>query len=757
MKSTSAKSTVWWHLVVGLAFFLGSSSAVIAKSSATDGNAYTAKDKEYYLTANEIYFIRPGLEVEIVDVAIPGDMRPEVTFSVKDPGGLPLDVDGIYTPGAIDFRYTLTAIPQGEEQKVILLPAGTTSERSSATRTDGVFTPLGDGMYSYKFLNALPDSYDPDATVVVGVAGRRDLQEFELDRYPSDDLYAFVPSGNHEPQGRDIVREETCNGRCHDPLQLHGRYRKIDSCTQCHNPTHPSGPVYSFNVMVHKIHDAQMVDDHDFTHVEYPAEINDCETCHTGGTPTKDFPLVANPSPVPVCDFTGRGITTLSWDYMKAFEIRLNAANGPLVATQSGAGSKATGKWVKEGTTFYLIDKATGNTVQKLPLSTTVLGCVGNAPGTFRGVAGAQHTNWLTRPTRAVCGSCHDDVDFVTGENHPGGALPDDRFCTVCHQPDSGKEFDRSVRGAHTQLYKSKQFPGVLVKILDVFNTAPGANPTVKFSVGSKSGRIDPASLNRLLFTITGPNDDFSFYVQEDAKDSAVRVGETDLWTYTFDTPLPADATGSYSVSFEGREDVTVTLHGGQESSERNPAENYLFPFAVTDSEAVPRRTVVEDYNCEGCHRNLSLHGNNRRNPQYCDTCHRPNAVDIGVPAEGIHFKWMIHKIHRGEDLENGYTVVRSRGTFDFSNIEFPGDLRNCEKCHVDDSYTLPLPDGLLPTSTSKAFWEPLEPIAAACLSCHDDATTAAHADANTTFFGESCSTCHGVGKEFDVEKVHAR
>ena len=46
---------------------------------------------------------------------------------------------------------------------------------------------------------------------------------------------------------------------------------------------------------------------------------------------------------------------------------------------------------------------------------------------------------------------------------------------------------------------------------------------------------------------------------------------------------------------------------------------------------------------------------------------------------------------------------------------------------------------------------------AAACLSCHDDDDTAVHAYTNTAFFGESCSTCHGEGKDAAVDKVHAQ
>ena len=51
----------------------------------------------------------------------------------------------------------------------------------------------------------------------------------------------------------------------------------------------------------------------------------------------------------------------------------------------------------------------------------------------------------------------------------------------------------------------------------------------------------------------------------------------------------------------------------------------------------------------------------------------------------------------------------------------------------------------------------PTQPIAAACVGCHDGNEVIPHIDANTTFFGESCSTCHGAGKDFDVAKVHAR
>ncbi len=334
--------------------------------------------------------------------------------------------------------------------------------------------------------------------------------------------------------------------------------------------------------------------------------------------------------------------------------------------------------------------------------------------------------------------------------------MTNDDVCVYCHTPEMINEFDFSIPGAHMPLYLSSQFPGLLVTFLDVTDTAPGDTPTVHFRVSSKTGSINPASLNRMRLTITGPNQDFSFYANETVGSSAVPMG--DHWTYTFATPLPADAMGSYTVWAEGRSNAVDIVMGDEVEGEREYMENPGFAFAVTGSE-MARREVVSDYTCESCHVNISFHGGNRKSVQYCNTCHMPEAVDrldLGG-NESIHQKWMIHKIHRGADLENGYVVIRSRGTFDFSDIHFSGDLRNCTKCHEGDSYQVPSADGLLATNTLSAQFTPMQPVSAACMSCHDGDAAAAHAYTNTAFFGEGCGACHGVGAAYSVDKVHAR
>jgi len=129
-----------------------------------------------------------------------------------------------------------------------------------------------------------------------------------------------------------------------------------------------------------------------------------------------------------------------------------------------------------------------------------------------------------------------------------------------------------------------------------------------------------------------------------------------------------------------------------------------------------------------------------------------------GEIPQAIDFRYMIHKIHAGAELENGYIVVGHNGSInDFSHVEFPGDLRACDTCHVNDSYELPLSANLEMVTTPRDYFTPMGPTQAACLSCHDNQAAAVHATSNANELGEACAACHGPGKTYAVEKVHAR
>jgi OmcA/MtrC family decaheme c-type cytochrome len=136
----------------------------------------------------------------------------------------------------------------------------------------------------------------------------------------------------------------------------------------------------------------------------------------------------------------------------------------------------------------------------------------------------------------------------------------------------------------------------------------------------------------------------------------------------------------------------------------------------------------------------------------------------------------LIHKIHRGPDLTDPYLLFTPDGTAtNVQDLLFPGDLRNCQKCHVTDAAgnrtELLIPDkGVLgpdvqPTAhhridAKETILETIEtpPITSVCTSCHDTPVTAAHVQLNTTPAGiETCGICHGDGRDAAVDKVHAK
>ena len=69
----------------------------------------------------------------------------------------------------------------------------------------------------------------------------------------------------------------------------------------------------------------------------------------------------------------------------------------------------------------------------------------------------AQAANYLSVPTRAACGACHDNVNFATGANHVNLPQVSDKECTNCHKPQGEIEYDASIKGAHMVATRSQQ------------------------------------------------------------------------------------------------------------------------------------------------------------------------------------------------------------------------------------------------------------------------------------------------------------
>ena len=83
-----------------------------------------------------------------------------------------------------------------------------------------------------------------------------------------------------------------------------------------------------------------------------------------------------------------------------------------------------------------------------------------------------------------------------------------------------------------------------------------------------------------------------------------------------------------------------------------------------------------------------------------CSFCHNPNLTE---PDNGKDVSWnLVNMIHRSHA-----EVVR-----------YPGNLNNCNQCHVGNSQTPPLDAALLPVKDGMAPSTPVLPTTNACMSC---------------------------------------
>ena len=406
----------------------------------------------------------------------------------------------------------------------------------------------------------------------------------------------------------------------------------------------------------------------------------------------------------------------------------------------------------------------------------------------------AQATAYLTNPSRAACGACHDDVNFATGANHPGGIQPDDTLCANCHIPQGELDFDASIKGAHVAPTTSSLLTGLAVNIIKVSGTS-GSAPVVSFTVQDGGG--NPLALSKLgsiSFTMAGPTTDYgatSFgssvttpgYVTESA--TGASCGTNGSCQYTFTHSIPSSATGTYAIGVEARRSETVSeLTNGntQQVSITYGALNKVVYFSVDGSPVASRRQVVALAECNQCHVALSVHGTLRNNTEYCVLCHNPmntdasvrgsaqNPADKAAPAQGINFNLLVHRIHYGINMQaanRSYVVVGFGGSHnDFSGTLFPAmsptgaatDTRNCSLCHVNSTEQNDLSlTGLLPVTDPQGPINPVQPFTSACTGCHVDIASASHALSNTTVLGEACNVCHGSGAAYAVDQVHAQ
>ena len=408
---------------------------------------------------------------------------------------------------------------------------------------------------------------------------------------------------------------------------------------------------------------------------------------------------------------------------------------------------------VVAGTPYYIEHRGAREDYSSVVFPQDIRSCT-----TCHASSTTQATAFKANPTRAACGSCHDDVNFATGKNHAGGFQSDDTQCSNCHEATMHNEFDASIPGAHTVPNNSTALTGVVMKINSVTNGTAGNAPVVNFSVTDKSGKpVDVTKLTSFRVVLGGNTVDYGvapgIRVSETPTAATLTVNSNGSYTYNMTNKLAATATGSYSVSLEAYNTVTLLAGTTQQTTATDMAVPVEYYFSVDKSPVVARRTVVSTANCSACHQNLGIvHGGSRGNTQECVVCHNPTLTD-GTSKQSVDFPVQIHSIHRGTNLSNPYVL----GTTNYQSIMFPGDLRDCGTCHVGTSYRVESVGAVAAVQSPGGFTPTTGPIAAACQGCHDDKATASHALSNTTALGEACAACHAAGMQFSVDAVHTK
>src|SRR6266545_7898349 len=73
--------------------------------SSGSGPQFTKRDKAFYADPKLIDFVRPGLVLKVTGAEIANDGVIRVKFKITDPKGMPLDREGITTPGAVKWGF----------------------------------------------------------------------------------------------------------------------------------------------------------------------------------------------------------------------------------------------------------------------------------------------------------------------------------------------------------------------------------------------------------------------------------------------------------------------------------------------------------------------------------------------------------------------------------------------------------------------------------------------------------------------------
>ena len=612
---------------------------------------------------------------------------------------------------------------------------GTTENGST-----GVFVDNNDGTYLYTFAQALT-AYPGGPVFDAAKTHRLGIEIRNQAPITGNGIFDFVPAGGAPTFTRLIVDNDTCNA-CHDVLNFHGGPRTdVQYCVTCHNPSSingETGETVDMKRLIHNIHAARpdyLIGTDEWSDIVFPQDIRNCQTCHEESD--ADTPQASN------------------------FRTVINRASC--------------------GTCHY--DDGVANAVHDFAIEDGV------------------HPYGITFADDTQCVDCHGPNATVTNSE---GRLVQVLVAHEIREVTAARAFEYQVVGVTNS--GPGQMPTVRIRVLDPTHPNYATDPASTaydindvagpFQTSSASLRLD-IGWNNVDLGNLDPNDTLARPAASgtpfapiviDFKTGATNDG-TNTFSKTATAAIPTGITGSGMAIIEGKPQVSIdgVLTSLQVTS-------VGLPFAITDAAPVDRRKVVDIAKCNDCHNTLSLHGSNRTgNTELCSTCHNPNATDInrrvagstcvlgaGPDDQAIDFKRLIHMIHASGHDGSGregepFQVCGFNGPFTFE-VGYPGRLRNCEGCHLPDTY-YPIDPAIVLATTMDASADrstltddvATSPNTAVCSSCHTSAEAGEHMRQNGGDFAagksdagvlissgvETCGLCHGPGRIGDVKTMH--
>jgi OmcA/MtrC family decaheme c-type cytochrome len=548
--------------------------------------------------------------------------------------------------------------------------------------------------------------------------------------------FDWVPDGSTPLRTREIVVTAACN-ECHNPLgytpRFHGSRRvEIKHCQLCHNPNNTLAqdaggadvPI-PFVKLVHGIHTGQALDIYeggdyvgDFTEVHIPQDIRNCTKCHKGGTESDNW------NTQPYAEACGSCHTDVDFDTGAGHQ------GGPQPNNAGCAGCHPA-----SAIQGY---HATENVTPNNPLLPEGL----SRFEYFLDNVAVDNTGVATVGFRIFQDNVLLDLSTWPPESNTATPIADTNgpsFLLAWAKPQDG--IDRPAE------YNNLESP---------------ASPSG--STGNGAGDAPSATLKSLV------------------TDNLVTASGAGYTAVLSSIPFPAGATmravalQSYFTQDTGTDNVG--RHTPSVVLDVNPADarRQVVKSGYVDNNGLPADPAVNGtrpFGCLECHETLELHGGSRvNNVRVCVFCHNPNKSSSGrtadpsrdfgdIPDElggdpllwpeaSNNFKNMIHGIHAATDRPYEFVRNRQNGIYyNWSHVTFPGDLMDCTKCHIGDSYVPSnVPANTLWNVERITTGNPAEtrediiaargsvpndtdlvdsPIAGACFYCHDEGTAKSH------------------------------